>query len=238
MKRAAVYFGSREIYYDMVAAYKSLLINSDVDKVYLLIEDKKFPYELHPDVSTINISSLVPKLFNPNSPNYGSNWTYIGLIRAALSKVFYEYERILSIDCDTIVLGDVAGLWDIPMDDYYVAGVKEPGLSEQRGYLYINAGVTFWNLKKLREDGVDDKMIYDLNTRKYFFVSQDVLNEECQGHILGLPSEYNVSSFTERCFVDARVRHFAGGLPRGWRDLEMVKYYREIPPVDIRQGRR
>ena len=236
--KAAVYFGSREIYYDMVASYKSLLINSDVDKVYLLIEDKQFPFELHPDVSTINISTLVPKLFNPDSPNYGSNWTYIGLIRAALSKVFYQYDRILSIDCDTVVTGDISELWDIDLEDYYVAGVKEPILSERRGYLYINAGVTMWNLKKLREDGMDDQMIYRLNTNKYTFVSQDVLNEECKGHILELSPEYNVSSFTEKCYVDAKVQHFAGGIPRHWRELEIVKYYREIPPVDIRQGRR
>ena len=236
--KAAVYFGSREIYYDMVASYKSLLINSNVDRVYLLIEDNEFPFELHPAVETINISKLVPTLFNPDSPNYGSNWTYIGLIRSALTKVFPQYDRILSIDCDTVVLNDISELWDIDLDDYYVAGVKEPILSQHHGYLYINAGVTMWNLKKLREDGMDDQMIYSLNARKHFFVSQDVLNEECQGHILELPPEYNVSSFTEKCDADYKVRHFAGGLPRDWRNLDIVKYYREIPPVDIRQGRR
>lgn len=232
--KAAVYFGSREIYYDMVASYKSLLVNSDVDKIYLLIEDNKFPFELHPAVETINISKLVPMLFNPESPNYGSNWTYIGLIRSALTKVFPQHDRILSIDCDTVVLDDISELWDIPLDDYYVAGVKEPILSQQHGYLYINAGVTMWNLKRLREDGIDDRMIYSLNARKHFFVSQDVLNEECKDHILELPPEYNVSSFTEKCSVDYKVRHFAGGLPRNWREMDIVKHYREIDPQTIR----
>lgn len=235
--KAAVYFGSREIYYDMVASYKSLLVNSDVDKIYLLIEDNEFPFELHPAVETINISKLVPTLFNPDSPNYGSNWTYIGLIRSALTKVFPRHDRILSIDCDTVVLDDISALWDIPLDDYYVAGVKEPVLSQQHGYLYINAGVTMWNLKKLRKDGMDDQMIYSLNARKHFFVSQDVLNEECKGHILELPVEYNVSSFTGQC-DNAKIMHFAGGLPRNWRDLNIVKYYRGISPVDILRQRR
>lgn len=235
--KAAVYFGSREIYYDMVASYKSLLINSSVDRVYLLIEDNEFPFELHPAVETINISKLVPTLFNPESPNYGSNWTYIGLIRSALTKVFPHHDRILSIDCDTVVLNDISELWDIPLDDYYVAGVKEPILSQQHGYLYINAGVTMWNLKKLRKDGMDDQMIYSLNARKHFFVSQDVLNEECKGHILELPVEYNVSSFTGQC-DNAKIMHFAGGLPRNWRDLNIVKYYRGISPVDILRQRR
>ena len=232
--KAAVYFGSREIYYDMVASYKSLLVNSDVDKIYLLIEDNEFPYELHPDVETINISKLVPTLFNPNGANYGSNWTYIGLIRSALTKVFPQYDRILSIDCDTVVLNDISELWDIDFGDNYVAGVKEPVLTNYRGWCYINAGVIMMNLKKMREDGIDDKMIYDLNTRRMMFVCQDAINEECRGHILELPPEYNVSSFTVQCTTDYKVRHFAGGLPRHWREIDIVKKYRDMPPNQIR----
>ena len=44
----AVYFGSREIYWDMATSAKSLLINSDVDKIFFLIEDDEFPYEISP----------------------------------------------------------------------------------------------------------------------------------------------------------------------------------------------
>lgn len=232
--KVAVYFGSREIYHDMVASYKSLLINSDVDKIYLLIEDDEFPFELHPAVETMNISKLVPQIFNPKSPNYGTAWTYIGLIRAALTKVFPQYDRILSIDCDTVVMQDISDLWDLPMDDYYVAGVKEPLLSRSRGMFYINAGVLMMNLKKMREDGIDDKMIYDLNTEPHVFVAQDVINKECEGHIYKLPPEYNVSSFTVQCDTDYKIRHFAGNLPRHWRQLDIVRHYRDIPPDKIR----
>ena len=232
--KAAVYFGSREIYYDMATAYKSLLVNSDVDKIYLLIEDNKFPYPLHPAVETINISKLVPTLFNPKSPNYGSTWTYIGLIRAALTKVFPNLDRILSIDCDTVVLHDISNLWDLPMDDYYIAAVKEPSLSQARQGLYINAGVMMMNLAKMREDGIDDKMIYDLNTQYHIFVAQDVLNIECAGHIYKLPPEYNVATYTMHCDTEYKIRHFAGNLPRNWRQLDIVKQYRDMPPQEVR----
>lgn len=236
--KVAAYFGSREIYSDMAVSCKSLLVNSDVDKVYLLIEDDQFPEELHRDVEVINISKLVPTIFNPDSPNYNSNWTYIGLIRAALTKVFPQYDRILSIDCDTVVLEDISDLWDIPMDDYYVAGVKEPIISMRRPPLYINAGVIMLNLKKLREDHIDDEMIYDLNTREHCFVAQDVINSYCKGHILQLPGEYNTSTYTENGTEPYKVMHFAGGFPRGWRDREDVKYYRDLSLEYIRQRRR
>jgi len=44
--RAAVYCGTRNLYKNMVIAAKSLLIHSNVEKIYFLIEDDIFPYEV------------------------------------------------------------------------------------------------------------------------------------------------------------------------------------------------
>lgn len=222
--KAAVYFGSREIYGDMISAAKSLLANSDVDKIYLLIEDDEFPYELSPSVETINIRYIVPKYFDPDGPNYRSRWTYIGLIRAALSKVFPQYDKILSIDCDTIVAQDVSDLWDIDLDGYYFAAVKEPVLSSTTHGLYTNVGVMMMNLKKLR-DGKDTEMIKALNTRAYYFVSQDVLNGLCRGSIKELPGEYNVCDYTIPS-TSVKIIHYAG--KSNWRNNDIVVKYREM----------
>ena len=234
--KAAVYFGSRHIYNDMISAYKSLLVNSDVERIYLLIEDDVFPVAVHRDVEVINISKMIDKWFIPGGANWNSGWTYIGLIRAALSKVFPDLDKILSIDCDTLVQKDVSDLWDIPIDDYYVAGVMEPALSRYSNLLYINAGVTMWNLKKLREDGKDDEMIDDLNYHKRAFVSQDALNAILRNHILKIPASYNDCAFTEQA-SETKIAHFAGGIPGNWRDLETVKYYRNLPIEEIRAGK-
>jgi len=228
--KVAAYFGSREIYYDMLTSCKSLLVNSDVDKVYLLIEDDEFPFELDNTVEVINISKIVPQMFRPDSPNYNSRWTYIGLIRAALPKVFPQYDRLLSIDCDTVVLQDISELWDLDLDDYYLAGVKEPILSGQHGSLYVNAGVIMMNLAKMREDGIDDALIEDLNTHYRCFVSQDAINGICRGHILELPGQYNASYYTTPV-SEWKIHHFAGGFPKGWRDSDEVKEYREMTPL-------
>lgn len=55
--RTAVYTGTRNLYPYMIAAAKSLLVHSNVDKIYFLIEDDKFPYELPPKTVTINVSN-------------------------------------------------------------------------------------------------------------------------------------------------------------------------------------
>ena len=232
--KVAVYFGSREIYADMIPSAKSLLLNSDVDKIYLLIEDDVFPYELCNCIETINIRDVVPKIFDPQGMNYRSGWTYIGLIRGALTKVFPDIDTILSIDCDTIVDKDVSDLWDFQIDDYYFAGVREPLLSGTMHIQYINAGVTLINLKKMREDGKDDEIIDTLNRRKLPLVAQDAMNMCCQGGILYIPSDYNVCNYTAPT-DNKKIIHYAG-IRNTWRDLPIVQKYREIPWGQIKHG--
>jgi hypothetical protein len=41
----------------MIPSMKSLLIHSDVEKIYFLIEDDEFPYELPPEVECINVKN-------------------------------------------------------------------------------------------------------------------------------------------------------------------------------------
>ena len=223
--KVACYFGTKNLYKDMVSAAKSLAVHSDVDRIYLLIEDDIFPFKIPDYVKIINISKTVPSLFDQNGPNYNSRYKYIGLIRAALTKVFPDLDVILSIDCDTIVIKDVSDLWDIPLDGCYFAASKEPHLSNCCHCLYTNVGVTQKKKKKLREDGKDDELINALNTRKYTFVSQDVLNGFCQGAIREISSEYNACDYTVPT-NSPKIIHYAGR--RNWRTYDIVDKYREM----------
>ena len=90
------------------------------------------------------------------------------LIRVAYPKLFPNLDRILTIDIDTIVNENISSLWDLNLDDYYLAAVEEtenPILYKG----YINMGVAMLNLKKMREDHKDDEMIEALNTFWYRF---------------------------------------------------------------------
>jgi hypothetical protein len=55
--KVAAYSGTRNVYYRMIPAVKSLLKNSNIDLVYLLIEDDIFPYDLPEKVKCINVSN-------------------------------------------------------------------------------------------------------------------------------------------------------------------------------------
>ena len=206
MIKAAVYSGTKNVYQELLTAAKSLLEHSDVEKIYFLIEDDIFPYELPKEIECINISNQV--YFDKNGPNYDNVCTYMVLLRAAYSKIFPNLDRILSIDMDTIVNENISDLWDLDLTNYYIAAVEETELSEEEGS-YFNMGVAMLNLKKIREDKKDDEMIEAINTYWYRYKEQDCFNEFFRGHALILPSDYN-------CCMQAaepqreKITHFAG----------------------------
>lgn len=216
--KAACYCGTRNLYADMIPAVNSLLANSDVDKVYLLIEDDAFPYEFPPKVETINVSNQ--PYFKRDGPNYNQGWTYMVLMRAALHRAFPTISRILSLDVDTIVAKDISELWDLPIDDYYLAAAKEPYKSRYR--TYVNCGVMLLNLDKLR-DGKGDELIDALNTYRYGFNEQDCIAERCQGGIYVMSSDYNANNYTEPTSTP-KIVHFAA--IKNYQNHPLVQMYK------------
>ena len=231
----AVYVGTRNLYRDMMPAIKSILINSDVDKVHLLIEDDEFPYYLPKCVETINVSNQ--PYFRHDGPNFKLKWTYMTLMRAALPKIFPDIDVILSMDDDVIALGDVSPVWDLPIEDYYFAACREPkksqGGSDFKFPLYTQMGVVLFNLKKLREDGMCDKVIDTLNSRWFSIAEQDCMNELCQGHIYPMPPQYNYTNYTEQINAPKMI-HYAA--IKNWTGKSAVVKYRQIPWSKIRGG--
>ena len=223
----AVYSGSKAIYEDMVTSAKSLAANSDVDKIWFLIEDMVFPYDLPEYVTCINVSNQ--QFFKPDGPNMNSPYTYLAMMRAALCYVLPDVDVVLSLDADTICIQDVSDLWDIPLYGNYFAASKEP----DRSYcdlLYTNTGVALYNLDALRK-GKADEVISVLNSSHFNWVEQDVLNYLCQGRIVNMDGNYNANDWTEH--NNPKILHFAGY--SDWRDRPEVCLYRNMSWDDVRK---
>ena len=103
--KAACYAATRNLYGEMVGAAKSLLAHSDVDRIYFLAEDDELPVWLPDCIEVLNVSRQA--FFRPSGPNFRSGWTWMVLMRAALHRVFPSFDRILSLDVDTIVREDI-----------------------------------------------------------------------------------------------------------------------------------
>lgn len=233
-KKVAVYTGTRNLYSEMVPAVKSLLIHSDVDEIWLFIEDDEFPYELPKNVKIKNVSNQ--KYFKPDGPNMKSKFTYMAMMRAALYKEFPKLDRILALDVDTLANDDISDLWDVDLgDEYYLAAVREPARS-WRDDIYVNIGVALYNLEKLR-DGMGDEVVKALNEGNYTYLEQDVFNQKCKGKILEIGSEYNATNYTKPT-NHPKIVHYAGMKHEEWRKIPLVEHYYNVPWTDIFEYRK
>ena len=226
--KAAVYCGTRNVYWTMTPAAKSLLKHSDVERIYFLIEDDSFPEPLPEIFTCINVSRQ--RWIRADGPNAGRRWTWMSLVRAALPKLLPELDTVLNLDNDTIVVSDISDLWDLNLGKNFFAGVREPGKSIEHDY--INYGVTLHNLKLLRETGMCDSLILALNTKRYDCPMQDSLYELCGGRVLLLDGAYNVTDYTERSTEVPRIVHYAA-VPC-WERRALVETYRKMSWSEVR----
>ena len=143
---------------------------------------------------------------------YISTATYYRLLIPCL---FPELEYCIYLDGDLVALGDIAGMLDCCMDDSgtpfsdcYLAAAKDVGLQagttdyfiRHRSLIgfsdedlpgYFNAGVLVMNLKKIREDRLEERFI-SLLAKDYTFADQDILNVACKGKVRLLPVRFNL----------------------------------------------
>lgn len=218
MNKSVCYCLTRNIYERVLPSIHSLTANNKIDRIYLLIEDDEFPYPLPDNAHIINV--INQPYFRPDGPNYAQKWTYMVLMRAALTKYLVREDRVLSLDVDTIIRGDISALWDYDLTGYYLAGVAEPYWTEKHGRLYVNMGSVMFNLKALRKDGIDDAMILALDTIPFNLCEQDCINRFCAGRILELPGDYNATRWTTPT-DNVLIRHYAAEF--GWFDTKEVQ---------------
>lgn len=214
MRRVAVYAGTKNTYGMMAAAAKSLLATTHMDTVYFMIEDDEFPEPLPGPIGVVNVSSgswNAKSYFDPEGPNYNSQWTWMSLVRLVLPDLLIREKRVLWLDVDTIVEQDIGDLFDRDLAGNYVAMVEEPVRSKYP-FTYYNAGVMLMDLDKLRADDTWRKWIKLINREPFTAKDQDVINLICQGEILTLGPEWNCAGHITQNAEDPYIRHYAGSL--------------------------
>ena len=73
-------------------------------------------------------------------------------------------DKIIYLDCDSIIADSLEDLDNIDISDYYIAGVQDTvtnffktSIGLNKDDRYINAGMLVINLKKWREDKIEEK---------------------------------------------------------------------------------
>ena len=112
-----------------------------------------------------------------------------------------EVERLIYLDCDTIVLDSLEELWNTPMDGCLIGMAAEPTMSPKRKrYLgipateaYHNAGILLFDLAAWRRQGGEAAVIayYEKMGGALIAPDQDALNGAFAGPIKALSPRYN-----------------------------------------------
>ena len=149
--------------------------------------------------------------------------------RCILSEIIpADIDRLIYLDCDIVVLGDLRPFWNTSLEGIGVAAVEDIGYAEPQRYeilkypmkySYFNAGVLLINLKYWREHDVAHACVdyFHKYPERILFNDQDLLNSILYKDKAHIDLKWNVQ--------DGFYRN-PGEMTQEWKDkyLEVLKH--------------
>ena len=149
---------------------------------FVAIEDNQIKFleevlkskNLENKIQKIDVSNLYDKAFKgtKNETAYCTPYTLLRLLADQIPEI---PDKILYLDIDMMCGGDLSKLYNIDIENYEYAAVKEKYGCWIIRPDYINAGMLLLNMKKIRETGLMEKARKMLQERKLLFADQDAL---------------------------------------------------------------
>lgn len=209
-----IFMADANYFMPMSVAIYSLIKNKKEQseyKIYVLLdgvekglEEKLYFYESR----TVKIiiqqidNQLIAGLPNKSELSV-SHVSKTDMIKFLLPQILQTVDKALYLDDDLIVNRNIEELFSVNIDNYYLAAAKDMGDSiyEGRSFLasrigidkaeYFNAGVMFLNLKKMRQDGISEKLIEYRKNGLNYFMSQDAMNYVTREKRIIISNTYN-----------------------------------------------
>ena len=143
--------------------------------------------------------------------------------RSFIAPLFPQYNKAVYLDSDTILVDDIAELYDTNLEDNMIGACVDPkveAVPEFREYVdkavgvpyqeYVNSGVLLLDLKKLRKIHYVSQLIRMINEFDADLVApdQDYLNVICRGQILHLDQKWNMQPVKGNLPDDTKLIHF------------------------------
>lgn len=157
--------------------------------------------------------------------------------RLFLPQILADSERVLYLDCDTVVLGSLTEIWATTLLGAPLAAVSDPWIEGDPAWAaelgindpahYFNSGVLLINLQLFREQALANQIIDHgrRNCHSLRWADQDSLNSLLAGRQIKLHPKWNLlnsfvwsdrpsSSYSSKMLRDAcmkpRIVHFEG----------------------------
>ena len=139
-------------------------------------------------------------------------FTFTIYFRLFIAAMFPEYDKAIYLDSDTVVLADIADLYQIDLGNNLIGAVPDPFIAANQktaiyareavgvaANKYVNSGVLLMNLKAMRAEHFAERFLDLLN--KYHFASlapdQDYINAISQQRIAYLDPAWNIQMNAE-----------------------------------------
>ena len=214
--------------YVKVQVYAIFRNNPPPVKVYLgsdtdgRMDLNKLAQEFGPGYETEFID--MEKLFRltiTSDLNIDKRFTKYALYRLLLPTIIKD-DKLLHIDADAIVTGDITEMYNMDMGNALIAGVIDAGAEQYNlkapiGFTpedpYLNAGVLLMNMAKMRKEKLAETWIKEVNGQLYAAHDQCIINKTCKGRTKVLDLKYNVSLSTGLELQDIAIMHYAGEKP-------------------------
>jgi len=127
-------------------------------------------------------------------------------LRLFAPDLLLSVDKVIYIDCDTLVLTDLSDLYNLPLSDSYFAGVvdevgaRTSKVPRNSSDVYINSGVLLMDLKSLRNDGFLQrlKVLYTEYETQLVWVDQCLINKYAEGKKVILDPKWNRQIFTNQ----------------------------------------
>lgn len=135
--------------------------------------------------------------------DYYTKTTYFRLF---IPELYPEYDKVLYLDSDIVVLSDISELFYTDLGNNLIAAAPddviqtietfqeyaEKVVGVVRYQNYFNAGILLMNLKELRNFKFQEKFLYLLETIKFSVAQdQDYLNHLCKGRVTLFENTWN-----------------------------------------------
>lgn len=184
----------------------------DVDKDYLPITDEDINL-LNRVMKDVNGNSTVVKkdvtkafvAELAKSPNNDTRYTAYTLLRLLLDVIEGIPDKVLYLDTDVLAYSDISPFFNLNIDKYELAGVKDRYGRIFMGPRYLNAGVLLFNMQKIKETGLFFKSRNYLNKKKVFLSDQTAINKFVNKKKI-LNRRFNEQ---KRVKEDTVIRHFS-----------------------------
>ena len=168
-----------------------------INKIYTAVNSES-------SVVAINVRDLyLSKLYN--SPNEMTSYTAYALLRLLAEDIAEIPDKVLYLDADIVANGDISSLYNINIDKYEIAGVRD---YYGRFFFYpnyLNSGVLLMNMKRIRQTKMLSNALNMCKSKKVFLPDQTAINKFAKRKKF-LPSRFNEQKKLKN---DTVIRHFS-----------------------------